>query len=307
MAIKSVVLAISLLAVSLAPRNQQNKADQAKQGEQPAPVTAPLMVPEQVDSPSLKPKPAEEKQRDNPIIVSVVSSPKKDWYDKASVWINGSLVLIGIGGIVVAVGTLKKIERQTKATEEAARVAKSNMTALIGKERARVRVDKPSKSLDFLRPDYVRPEKGPLSPFESGIHDIPIPVFNIGGAIAHDFKMLVTINVTAVQDAIGTQATEEIATIPHLLPSKDPYTPVASFYGGFTKAQIDAIHAGECILYVSGKVTYTDAFYTDKKRETGFSFMWRPDYEWYKSPATRSISDDYSDWLPYPPSANYTT
>jgi hypothetical protein len=57
------------------------------------------------------------------------------WYDKVEWTGNLLLVLVGIVGIGVAVCTLKKIERQTKAGEIAAEAALLNVKALITSER----------------------------------------------------------------------------------------------------------------------------------------------------------------------------
>lgn len=53
--------------------------------------------------------------------VRVVSAPEKDAYDRAAFWISVVLAAVGIGGIVAAIITIRKLERQTKATEDQAR------------------------------------------------------------------------------------------------------------------------------------------------------------------------------------------
>jgi hypothetical protein len=52
--------------------------------------------------------------------VRVVSTPEKDGWDKASVWIDFALAVVGGLGIVAAFVTLRKLERQTAATEKQA-------------------------------------------------------------------------------------------------------------------------------------------------------------------------------------------
>jgi hypothetical protein len=56
-------------------------------------------------------------------------------------WSNWLLVLAGIGGIIVAIVTLKKIERQTKAAKDAADAALLNAKAFINSERPWLVVD----------------------------------------------------------------------------------------------------------------------------------------------------------------------
>jgi hypothetical protein len=73
---------------------------------------------------------------------NVPKESSKDGWDKAGILANYLLVVVGFGGIAVAYLTLKKIERQTKAGEDAAIAAKDgaeaarfNAQALINSER----------------------------------------------------------------------------------------------------------------------------------------------------------------------------
>ncbi len=59
----------------------------------------------------------------------LISSPGKNC-DKAAVVVSFALTLIGIAGIVVAVITLREVERQTKATEEPLRALRREITYL---------------------------------------------------------------------------------------------------------------------------------------------------------------------------------
>ena len=51
------------------------------------------------------------------------STTTKDIYDRVSFWVNLLLATVGVSGTVIAICTLRKIERQTSATEVAARAA----------------------------------------------------------------------------------------------------------------------------------------------------------------------------------------
>jgi len=53
------------------------------------------------------------------------------WYEWVTWCANIALLLVGAGGILVAVSTLKKIERQTKATEDQARYLTTSERAWI--------------------------------------------------------------------------------------------------------------------------------------------------------------------------------
>jgi hypothetical protein len=59
----------------------------------------------------------------------------KDGWDKAAVLADYLLVIVGIAGISAALRTLRKLERQTKAAEDAAQSALLNAQALINSER----------------------------------------------------------------------------------------------------------------------------------------------------------------------------
>jgi type II secretory pathway pseudopilin PulG len=60
----------------------------------------------------------------------------KDGWDKAAVFSNYLLVVVGIVGIVAASITLRKLERQTKAGEDAAEAALKQANLLVASERA---------------------------------------------------------------------------------------------------------------------------------------------------------------------------
>jgi hypothetical protein len=73
--------------------------------------------------------------------VRIVSSPGKDSYDKAAFWATIALALVGFVGIGVGIRTLRILKRQTKAAEDATKVALLNTQALINAERAWIMVD----------------------------------------------------------------------------------------------------------------------------------------------------------------------
>ncbi len=68
--------------------------------------------------------------------VKVVSLPPRDPFDWITWTANLLLVAVGIGGIIVACLTLRKIERQTKAGENAAQAAFLSAQAVVNSERA---------------------------------------------------------------------------------------------------------------------------------------------------------------------------
>ncbi|HEY5330804.1 MAG TPA: hypothetical protein VIJ79_13025 [Acidobacteriaceae bacterium] len=136
------VFALALPYFPVQAHSQTKNAQQASKGDKPAlPVTP--VIPQNSPSPNVQNEHQEQVQAD----VRVVEAPDKDGYDKASVWINLALALIGVCGICAAFITLRKLERQTKATEDAANAAygsvafaEAQFELMKEKERARLEV-----------------------------------------------------------------------------------------------------------------------------------------------------------------------
>jgi len=68
-------------------------------------------------------------------------SVTRDWADWVLWVFNGLFITAGIAGIRLAYGTLKAVERQTKATEDAANAAGRSVDIIISKERARIQIE----------------------------------------------------------------------------------------------------------------------------------------------------------------------
>jgi hypothetical protein len=102
-------------------RNSGANETQGRQGQQPAPV-APAAIPQVGSNTTFNEFPE--------------GKDGKDGWDVAAVLSNYLLVVIGIGGIVVGVVTLRKLERQTKATENAAMSSLSQSNHMITSQRA---------------------------------------------------------------------------------------------------------------------------------------------------------------------------
>jgi hypothetical protein len=77
------------------------------------------------DDSSLQPKSNQDFHAD----VRVISAPYKDGWDKAAIWINGGLAIIGVAGVIIGICTLRKVERQIS-------VAEADTRAMIRAERA---------------------------------------------------------------------------------------------------------------------------------------------------------------------------
>jgi hypothetical protein len=118
------ILAFLLNVFGVQADSGANKAKQGQKSQRPAADTS-AIPPQQPDSQSLQSEPPKQ----TPYEVRVISTPQKDGYDRAALWVNVALAVAGIFGIVIAICTLIKIERQTKAAE-------LNMKAMVNAERA---------------------------------------------------------------------------------------------------------------------------------------------------------------------------
>jgi hypothetical protein len=97
----------------------------------------------QADSSKIQPEYKQHVQAD----VSVVSTPKRDKYDKAGFWINVCLVVVGFGAVVAAARTLGQIKEQANemklqrvAMEETLTAIKRQADMMENAERGRITV-----------------------------------------------------------------------------------------------------------------------------------------------------------------------
>lgn len=128
----------------------------------PAPQTQIRKHPSPPAPPALQPNTNQEQSgsQGKPFRIAL---PQRDKYDWISYGANLLLVGVGIGGIVVGVLTLRKIDRQTRATEDAAKAAlgqvelmKRQMDMGIHRERARLSLDTQPIHFDDVSPEGFR-------------------------------------------------------------------------------------------------------------------------------------------------------
>ena len=137
------ILALAFYVLPVQTYAQTNKTKQATEGDNPSPAVAPI-IPKDIDSPALQ----SESKNHIAADVRIVSAPAKDRYDKAAFWVNTALAAVGFLGIFAAFKTLRKLERQTAATEKsaiatekAAEAALLNAQAVINAERALILIE----------------------------------------------------------------------------------------------------------------------------------------------------------------------
>ncbi len=83
-------------------------------------ATLPVTLPQKDDGPTLQADPNKEERGSKSKPVWIGGMPPKDPFDWTAYYAGLVLTCVGIGGIIVAFCTLKKIERQTAATEKQA-------------------------------------------------------------------------------------------------------------------------------------------------------------------------------------------
>ncbi len=120
------IFALSILIFSVRANAQANNAEVTAKYTEPS-ITASAIVAQQSTSYKIQDKEDNQVNAD----IRVVSTPEKDFYDKAPFWINLILAVIGTLGIGAAFKTLHKLERQTKATENQVTASHDGLRAWI--------------------------------------------------------------------------------------------------------------------------------------------------------------------------------
>jgi hypothetical protein len=168
---------------------------------------------------------------------------------------NIYLVLIGIGGVFVALFTLKSIHHQAVQ-------ARKQTQYFVSKERARL-------SVDTRQEESFRFSGIPLEPIADVVVGIeqhgPTKAFNVVG----EMKMVIQpskdpppmkdmFRMSELPDIVnGNAATIQASTI---------------FVGIITQDLLDKIDSEETFVHLFGVITYTDVF--DKKHWTRFRYIW---------------------------------
>jgi hypothetical protein len=197
-------------------------------------------------------------------------------HDSGPNWSNWALVIVGMGGIVVAVGTLKTIakqarlmqhhgfilRRQTRATQKAAEAADKNIEMFISKDRARLRVD--------LRPPDLSPK---------GDHvytvDFAIKVYGATDAYIADSKCAAYVVPWELisEPEIFDAAMFPIPSLPKVISANKPVEQYAFFTGEHMEELLPEIKQHKLFVGVRGFIKYKDVF--DRDRETRFRYIWK--------------------------------
>lgn len=281
---RSAIFAAAVLIVSFNTYAQTSKTNQAENSQKPSQrATVPPM--QQDNGAHLQPKGQQHIDAD----VKVVDLPPKDWQDKAGFWINLALAVAGFAGIWVAICTLSKIERQTKATEDAAKAGLESANAAYGsvnvalaqlnmmkeKERARIEVD----------PRGLRLQEGDQIIFWNLKSEIELR--NVGAGRAYVQKGKGELRI-AMGDATAADPDFWISLIivgGYIDPGQEPVTETFYFFQDEEKLDLAEyaknIYGGKARAYMTGFFEYDTV---------GAKFHRDFDYEWVGDASPDSVA-----------------
>lgn len=270
---------LSLLLLPTVAFDGTARVQQSKGGEAPTANAPPLAAEQQ----PLGKGGAREPGDQNIYKVSIVPAPTKDHWDKASTLINGLLALVGAIGIGFAYSTLRKIERQTTATETSSKIAERSLALLISEKRARLSLD--------------------LNPSDAGINDdfwdVTLRITNQGLSRAFNITFLLRYCVTKTEDRpIGQM--ESPQTAPKVLKpdeewDSDPILPVPTNLG------VSDVADQTAFAHIYGALMYRDVFCEGAEARTvSFHYVWHylatEDYTVNDDGEDDWVGRDYSQW-----------
>jgi hypothetical protein len=194
----------------------------------------------------------------------LAGSVVRDRYDWVTWAANPLLAIVGIGGIVVALVTLGKLKRQTRAMEEAVRISQATLVSTF---RPKVTV----RSLNLRRTAAKADERNSCR--------VAYDLVNVGGTPAHvtQLEVCVHYNKGRYKDGFGDASSE--------VSSKDEFTLQPGEYReGFVElgtevtqrldyleaSSEDGVNNPELVgkIFVTGRIEYRDE--TSATRRTGF-------------------------------------
>jgi hypothetical protein len=266
----------------------------------PAPILAyllilqaappPLLQPQRVETPVVKPKVAE--------TPSKAEIPKSDSADHAtgieqkttknSYWreafapsalSNWAVVLVGMGGIIAALSTLSTIRRQTEhiarqalsmryqttilresaaATRKAAEATQKSVEIIINKERARI----------VVKPDKLSLREGSL------IYAVEYKVFNYGPTFAFIDQNRAEVKISADRSLPQREFAFPMSLPEAIGPDTEGIKQNAFFLQNvrLDKGEIERILKEESFVHFFGFIKYRDVF--QEVRETKFAYVW---------------------------------
>jgi hypothetical protein len=237
----------------------QNHTKNVQDGDDRANSAAPPVAAQQKSDPKAFQDRSQNKQsNDKEASVRVIEMPSKtasDWI----IWVgNILLAATGIGAIIVAVCTLKKIERQTAATEDTAIVADSSLKLSRDTAKRQLRA---YLSVVIGEAIYQEKRKAPLDALKFEARPL---LLNTGQTPAHkiSFKARAAIFPVPLPDEINLPETHDLIEGEGLLGPNQSANMFAVVDSYCEDCEVESIKDGSQGkgLYVWGLVTYKDAF-----------------------------------------------
>jgi hypothetical protein len=213
-----------------------------------------------------QPNPAEAVSGSNPQSQAAAqynqSTPRSDPCDSAERWLVG----VGIAGIIVALGTLGIIYKQTKASEKAASAAIRNIEIIIDKERARIKVV----------PETLHLPGGPPRPPAEDVPNYPAVSFRVtvrGVTDAINIKAHAQAKITDSR-TLDRAGLGIIISLPDTLSSNVSLLESTPLLNRWESKDILDVHSGKQLVHFWGRITYNDIFSGTSEHETTFQYIW---------------------------------
>ena len=278
-----------------ASKNVQNQpgSEQADPKHSPAPVNA--------DQPQGHDANTDKKTKENgqqsvkitePITVDVVR-PQTTWTDRGVWFFNLCLAVTSALQVWLLCRTLAFIRRQThemkrqritmreqlkamqgqlvqagkqaEAASDAAKAARDNIELVIGKERARVRVE--LQKFDLA-------DAGKFI-----FHQVDCLVFSYGtnSAFVSDSRVWVGVSPDAEEGPPDSIPARQPISVPRVLhPTEDGVKKRAIILTQFTPSDVDAIRKGALFVHFRGVIEFSD--WSERKYVTRFRYVWKPSF-----------------------------
>jgi hypothetical protein len=262
------IFALSLVVFGMKGYSHTYKAEEGKEGNQPS-LTTSIVTAKEIHGPDFQ----HASKKDEGTDVRVISTPEKDAYDKASVWINGILAIIGLAGVGIAVFTLNKIRDQVGLMARQTDAMERQNTAARNRDRARLVVVHPPPDPDFSPTNRV------VSWDEnSRFLRLSIEVVNDGPMKAYEVQAFGLVSISDSREVeispknyYSLVVPEIIGPVPEVSPTRISMVPFGDILG-VSPTIIANIQGGRQFLRLVGDIRYTDHF--GESCNTPFNFLW---------------------------------
>jgi hypothetical protein len=273
------VIAILLASVAVQPAQKQQAPSSAQKPEKGSVQTAEPTA----TSPATPPATGQTSQQESSGTRGSASPKASKWREAFAppTWSNWALIVVGFGGIVVAVWTLRRIERQTKAAEQAAQVARSNVDAFLVDNRPWLLIEHGQIGEQVgvkIQKPFIEPV-GTMPPGEERFSHCVFFIKNYGKTPA---KVLTMVAELRIGESSSEPPSGEIREIgerynPHVFPQGESLAQVAEMPTGIVGIkEREDIDKSRKFLWLRGMVVYRHTFEAQgiPDYETRFGYVW---------------------------------